>query len=89
MLNFIVNNITLDNIGKFESKISPIKFGFICLTNSLIVIFTLGIFYPYARVRYLRERVESISFICDISCNNLDEFLEFHRKNSEELAKSI
>ncbi len=68
--NFIRNHTTFEE-GKFRSNINPFKLGFISVTNLLGIIFTLGFFYPWAKMRYLREKIENSSF----SCENLDYFI--------------
>jgi uncharacterized membrane protein YjgN (DUF898 family) len=68
--NLIRNSVTLGT-AKFKGEIDSIKLGFISLTNILILIFSLGLLYPYAKIRYLKEKIENTYFACE----NFDKFV--------------
>jgi uncharacterized membrane protein YjgN (DUF898 family) len=61
--NFIKNNIDIDGL-KFKGEVDEMKLGYISATNALMVIFSLGLLYPYAKLRYLKEKIESTSIYC-------------------------
>ena len=61
--NYIRNNTTLEG-APFKGEINEIKLGFISLSNSLMLLFSLGLLYPYAKIRYLREKIENSYFAC-------------------------
>ncbi len=50
--------------ASFDTKISPLKLGFISVTNIIVTIFSLGLLYPWAKMRYLRYKIENTYFKC-------------------------
>ena len=69
--NFTLNNTTLKGYS-LKSNIKPIKLGAIKLVNSILQIFTLGLAYPYTKLKELKYRLSHTLFECD----NYDEFIE-------------
>jgi uncharacterized membrane protein YjgN (DUF898 family) len=61
--NFVRNKTTLDK-AHFKGEISPLSLAYIGLTNILVIIFSLGLLYPWAKIRYLRYKLEHTYFIC-------------------------
>jgi uncharacterized membrane protein YjgN (DUF898 family) len=61
--NFIRNNTTL-NKCKFKSDIKPFRLGFISFINILATLFTLGLAYPWAKMRYLKYKANHTYFKC-------------------------
>jgi len=57
---YILNETTLDNSINFESTLRANKFFGISFTNLLLLIFTLGLAYPWTAVRLYRYSTESI-----------------------------
>lgn len=57
---------------RFESRVSGRRLAFIAITNLLGVIFTLGLYRPFAEVRLMKYRLECISMIPG---DDLDGFL--------------
>jgi uncharacterized membrane protein YjgN (DUF898 family) len=68
--NYIRNNTTLQN-APFKGEIEPISLGLINAKNYIFMIFTLGLYYPWAKIAYLRHKIENSYFACD----NYDKFL--------------
>lgn len=52
--NIMVSNLVLSDVVVFNSKINPIKFVWISLTNLVAVVFSLGLLLPWAQVRKYR-----------------------------------
>jgi uncharacterized membrane protein YjgN (DUF898 family) len=69
--NLIWNNTAIGT-HRFESHMKPRKMVFIALTNLIGIIGTVGLFIPFAHVRAIKYRIESMSLICD---GSLDEFV--------------
>ena len=69
--NFTRNHTTLRDI-KFKGTINPFKLGFISSTNALAIIFSLGLLYPWAKVRYLRYKMQNT--LC--ASKDYDSFIE-------------
>jgi uncharacterized membrane protein YjgN (DUF898 family) len=57
---YVFDNTTLDNTISFESTLQTGRFFSISLTNFILLIFTLGLAYPWAAVRLYRYSIESI-----------------------------
>jgi len=69
--NLVWNNASLDQ-HEFRSEIRSGRMLFIIVTNILGVICTLGLFLPFAQVRMMRYRIESLMMIPE---GSLDEFV--------------
>jgi uncharacterized membrane protein YjgN (DUF898 family) len=71
-----VSNITYNSSNladnKFKSSLKAKDLFVIYFTNTLGVIFTLGLFVPWARVRLARYRAEKLHLLSD---GNLDNFV--------------
>lgn len=67
--NFVRNQTYL-NKSAFKGELQPFVLGFIGLSNILAVVFSLGLLYPWARIRYLRYKLEHTFF----ACQNYDQF---------------
>jgi uncharacterized membrane protein YjgN (DUF898 family) len=69
--NLIWNGTTLGP-HRFVSNISARKLFFISLTNFFGVLLTLGFYHPFAMVRLLRYKIQSITLVAD---GDLDDFV--------------
>jgi len=69
--NLVWNSASLDQ-HQFRSEIRTGRMLFIIVTNILGVICTLGLFLPFAQVRMMRYRIESLVMIPE---GSLDEFV--------------
>ena len=66
--NLMVKSLTLGKVLTFDSRISPIRFVWIALSNLVLTILTLGLLLPWAEVRmysYLSSMTE-VNAIGDI-----------------------
>ncbi len=59
--NFTREHTTLETAA-FKSRIKPLKLGFISATNMLMLLFSIGLLYPYTKLRYLRYKIENTYF---------------------------
>jgi len=57
--NHVFARVKLDNIARLESTITTGKLFLLLLTNFLLLIFTLGLAYPWIKVRLARYFTES------------------------------
>ncbi len=62
--NYIRNNTKLE-FCEFKSEISPLKLGLIGMTNMIAIVFSFGLLYPWAKIRYIRYKLENTQFACD------------------------
>lgn len=56
---YIFDNLTLDNNITFESTLDPIKFGWLLVTNLLLIVITMGLATPWTKVRKAKMLVEN------------------------------
>ena len=61
--NFLRENTTL-NSSPLKGELKPFKLGLIVATNALAIFFSLGLLYPWAKIRYLKYKAEHTSFAC-------------------------
>jgi uncharacterized membrane protein YjgN (DUF898 family) len=69
--NLIWNNTRLGE-HQFKSEMKWSRMTFITVTNVIGILVTLGLFLPFAQVRSMRYRIESMSLIPN---NSLDNFI--------------
>ena len=68
--NLIWNNTRL-GLHQFQSNMKWSRVSFIAITNILGVICTLGLYIPFAQIRYMKYRVESMSLQPDGSLDHI------------------
>ena len=69
--NLVWNHTQLQG-HTFESRMAWGRSASIYITNVLAIIFTLGLFVPFAHVRWMKYRLESMTMVVD---GNLDTFV--------------
>lgn len=62
--NFVRNFTKLES-APLKGEMKPFKLGVIAATNVLMIVISLGLLYPWAKIRYLRYKLEHTSFACD------------------------
>ena len=60
--NLAWNLMTLDGSHQFQSTASPVKASGIFLSNLLLIVLTVGLFTPFARIRMMRYRLKHTAF---------------------------
>ncbi len=68
--NFVRDHTSLES-AKFKGEINPLKLGLISATNSLALIFSFGLLYPWTKFRYLKYKIENTYF----ACSDYDKFI--------------
>jgi uncharacterized membrane protein YjgN (DUF898 family) len=63
-LSNLSRNFTTIKDCSFKGTIHPLKLGFISATNALLILLSLGMLYPWAKIRYLRYKLENTHFAC-------------------------
>jgi len=61
--NFVRDNTTLNN-APLKGEMKPFALGMIAATNALAILFSLGLLYPWAQIRYLKYKLEHTAFAC-------------------------
>lgn len=72
MIQNLIWNHTSIGEHRFQSQLQWGRMTFITVTNLVAIVFTLGLFIPFAKVRMLRYRLESTSMLV---AGSLDEFV--------------
>jgi len=72
VVNLSVNHTTLDGRHKLKSRMSPLTVAWITLTNAILTLATLGLFYPWAKVRLTRYEVRKLALVAD---GDLDDYV--------------
>jgi len=83
--NLLWNNIQLGE-HRFESRLSARKMGWLLLSNALAALATLGLAYPWAKIRLANYRAASTTLIAAAS---LDTFLQSQSAGSSAVGEQI
>lgn len=83
--NLIWSNTKLSG-HQFKSEMKWTKMTWIALTNVLAIVLTLGLFMPFAQIRSMKYRLESISLTPD---GNLDNFIADSQQNASAVSEGM
>lgn len=67
--NFVRNYSYLEN-SPLKGTLRPFKLAMISASNVIMIILSLGFLYPWAKIRYLRYKLENTHF----KCSNYEQF---------------
>jgi len=84
--NLIMNTLILNESIHFRSKLPLLGMAWLLFTNTLLIVFTLGLAYPWAKVRLAHYRAERTHVVTAAS---LDEFLGSDVANSTALGDEV
>lgn len=70
--NLVWNNMELATGHRFTSTASPIKATGIFLSNLILIVLTIGLFIPFARVRMAKYRLSHMTFL---PAGNVDQIV--------------
>ncbi|MBV9905461.1 MAG: DUF898 family protein, partial [Alphaproteobacteria bacterium] len=84
--NVAISNTKLDGGFALVSNASPWRVGWILITNTLLTILTLGFYYPFARVRLARYRMQKYALIAS---GDLDAFTSESLENQSAIGEEI
>ncbi|HWD27916.1 MAG TPA: YjgN family protein [Rhizomicrobium sp.] len=85
--NVAISNATLEGGFRLQSKASALRVAWIVTTNVLLTLLTLGLFYPFARVRLARYRMAKYAVIASGDLEAFtSEALEGQSAIGEEIA---
>lgn len=76
--NLIWNNTRLGN-HRFTSRMRVGKMAFIAVTNMIGIVATLGLFIPFAQIRTMKYRIESMTIV---PSGSLDDFIAGVQENA-------
>ncbi|MBS0469661.1 MAG: DUF898 domain-containing protein [Proteobacteria bacterium] len=69
--NLVIGNTTLEGGHSLASNASPWRVGWIVVSNTVLTLATLGLFYPFARIRLARYRMGRYALH---AASDLDDF---------------
>jgi uncharacterized membrane protein YjgN (DUF898 family) len=81
LLNAVWNSVGLAQ-NRFRSKLQVGTYISLTLSNWLAIIFTLGLFFPWAQVRIMRYRAEAMSIE---AADDLDAFVAGERQSASAI----
>ncbi|MBW0147629.1 YjgN family protein [Marinobacter arenosus] len=83
--NLFLNSTELAE-HRFESKLGPAQMVWIYLSNSLLVVLTLGLFTPWAKVRMARYRAACTTMLIS---GDLDHFVAAEQNRASALGQEL
>lgn len=60
--NLLWNNTELEGGHRFSSQAKPLRATWIHISNWVLIILTLGLYLPFARIRAIRYRIKNMAF---------------------------
>jgi uncharacterized membrane protein YjgN (DUF898 family) len=72
VFNLAVGHTVLDGSHRLGASLSPWTMLWIAASNLILILMTLGLFYPWARVRIARYTAKHMTLVAD---SNLDKFV--------------
>ncbi len=80
--NLIYNNLKIHNFT-FESCLKGKELGMISFTNTLLVLITFGLYYPYAKIKTLTYKIEHVNLFG----SGFDEFINQNIQESATIGE--
>ncbi len=65
IVNLALRNTKLDERHQLKSRMNPLVVAWITVTNAILTLLTIGIYYPWARVRLTRYETRKLSILVD------------------------
>jgi uncharacterized membrane protein YjgN (DUF898 family) len=69
--NLAISNTSLEGGHKLSARASPLRVAWIVLSNTILTLLTLGLYYPFARIRLARYRMGRYALV---AASDLDDF---------------
>ncbi len=82
--NFVWNNTTLEKVT-FKSTLKPFKLAWIYFSNIIVIILSLGLLAPWAKVRVTRYKCEHFA----ISAMDVSNFIATKQQNQSALGEEV
>jgi uncharacterized membrane protein YjgN (DUF898 family) len=86
VFNLVVGNTLLDGRHRLGASLSALQMTYILVTNVILTVVTLGIYYPWAQVRMTRYRLENMRLE---ALSDLDEFTSETFKTQSAVGEEI
>jgi uncharacterized membrane protein YjgN (DUF898 family) len=65
IVNLTLRKTKLDERHQLKSRMNPIVVAWIMVTNAILTLLTIGVYYPWARVRLTRYETRKLSLLVD------------------------
>ena len=82
--NHIFANAQLEEVATFESKLDSVKYSLLLATNALAIIFTLGLAFPWTKVRKAKMLAAATTITLS---ENAEQVMEVYRESQSSLAE--
>lgn len=69
--NLTISNTSIEGGHRLSSRAAPLRVAWIVLSNTALTLLTLGLYYPFARIRLARYRMGKYALIAN---GDLDDF---------------
>jgi len=83
--NYIWNNTTVGE-HSFECTLTVKKMTWIYFTNMLLIMFSIGLLVPWARIRILRYRIENLTLVAS---GSLDQVVQQEQQYVNAMGEEI
>ncbi|GEK77544.1 membrane protein [Pseudoalteromonas atlantica] len=87
--NHIFDNSQFEDVASFKSELKPIPFAILLLTNMLAIVFSLGLAYPWTKVRTSRMLAEVTTVNIYPSALNLVDTAQQEQSSFAEEAANV
>jgi uncharacterized membrane protein YjgN (DUF898 family) len=87
--NHIFDNSQFEDVASFKSELKPIPFAILLLTNMLAIVFSLGLAYPWTKVRTSRMLTEVTTVNIYPSALNLVDTAQQEQSSFAEEAANV
>ena len=84
--NLVWNNTTLANQHQFKSTASPITATWIHISNIFLIVCTIGLFLPFARIRSTRYRIAHMTLL---PVGSIDEIVQEEQVKQKAFGDSM
>ena len=82
----MIQSLILGNILTFDSQINPLKFIWISLSNLFLIVLSLGLLLPWAKVR-MYKYLSAMTFVTAIG--NIDIFIDELNSNRSSIGEAV
>ena len=84
--NYVFGNITLDDVMQLDSELKTAKLFGIYVTNTLLVILTLGLAYSWAHIRMKKYKIESTTATIK---GNVSQYINQQQETQSALGEEL
>lgn len=86
VVNLTINHAGFDERHRLKSTMSPFAVAWIVVSNAFLTLITLGLFYPWAKVRLMRYRTEHLALLPE---GDLDSYISERFETQSAVGEEI